>query len=370
MTLHTITNSSTIGLTYGVRPGRRMTDAQRAWLGERMRGRSVAIVGGTGAVGLETLALFVEAGVDASSVHVFASERSAGREIEIDGVRWTVGATDPGEIASCDAAILALDAALSRELAPRLVERGVLVVDHSSAFRMDPATPLVIPEINGSDLAGARLVASPNCTTTIAMMPADAIRREFGLESMGVVSYQAASGAGLAALEGLERECRAALADDEPAAGFFPVPAAFNVFPHESAIAPGSRSSGEEVKIARESRRMWKEDSLAVEATCVRVPVFRTHTVALRLVLRSGATIAEIEGAVRAMEGVELLDSSSPAPTSLGATGRCVVLAGRVKPADPTAEADGEHRVVSLVAAGDQLLKGSAWNGVQIAASM
>ena len=357
-------------MTYGVRQGRRMTDSQRVWLGARMRGRSVAIVGGTGAVGLETLSLFVEAGVPPESVRVFASERSAGREIEVDGVRWMVGATNSDAIASCDAAILALDAVLSRELAPSLVDRGVFVVDHSSAFRMDPVVPLVIPEINGSDLEGARLVASPNCTTTIAMMPANAIRREFGLESMGVVSYQAASGAGLAALVGLERECRAALASGEPAAGHFPVPAAFNVFPHESALAPGSRASGEEVKIARESRRMWKDDSLAVEATCVRVPVFRTHTVALRLVLRSAATIAEIENAVRAMEGVELTDSSSPAPTSLAATGRCVVLAGRVKPADPTAGADGEHRVVSLIAAGDQLLKGSAWNGVQIAASM
>lgn len=357
-----------IGLNYGVRAGARMTGAQRVWLCERMQGRSVAIVGGTGAVGIETLALFVEAGVDTASVRVFASERSAGREIEVDGARWTVAATDIGEIAAYDTAILALDAALSRELAPRLVDLGVFVIDHSSAFRMDPTVPLVIPEINGSDVRDARLVASPNCTTTIAMLPADAIRREFGLESLGVVSYQAASGAGLAALEGLERESRAALAGEEPAPGCFPVPAAFNVFPHESAVATGSRASGEEIKIARESRRIWRDDSLAVEATCLRVPVFRTHTVALRLALREAATIARIEDLIRAMDGVELMDTHAPAPASLDATGRCTVLAGRVKPADPTAPVGGAHLVVSLIAAGDQLLKGSAWNGVQIAA--
>jgi len=172
----------------------------------------------------------------------------------------------------------------------------------------------------------------------------------------------------MAAVRGLAAESRAALDGAEPAPDVFPVPAAFNVFPHESLVAPGAHVNNEELKIVRESRRIWDDEVMLIEATCLRVPVFRTHTVALRLALEQPATVEGIEAALRESDALEVCDESSPAPTSLDAAGRCTVLVGRVRPADPAAAIDREHRVFTVVAAGDQLLKGSAWNGLQIAA--
>lgn len=363
-----------IGLTLGVRAGGRMSAARRAWLTDRLRGRTIGLVGATGAVGIETLALLAEAGVEAARVRAFASPGSVGRRLRLGAGVVVSEHADAAEIAGCDVAILAVGAARAREVAPAIAARGTLVVDHSSAFRQDPGVPLVVPEINMPSRAPAgRIVASPNCTTTIALVAADPIRRGFGVESMCVTSYQAASGAGLAAVSALAAESGAALAGADPAPSVFPVPAAFNVFPHESAIDAVSRANAEEMKVVRESRRIWDDPALAVEATCVRVPVFRTHIVSLRLVLLKPASIAEIERALGASDAIELLDAREPATgvSSLGAAGRCAVLVGRVRPADPTADANaGAHRVVTLVAAGDQLLKGSAWNGLQIAAAL
>ncbi|RMH28794.1 MAG: aspartate-semialdehyde dehydrogenase [Planctomycetota bacterium] len=362
-----MTPAGGIGLRYGVRDGARMTPEQRARLREGLAGRTIAVVGATGAVGLETLALLAEAGVAAADVRAFASERTAGVSVPMGADSITIERAEAARIEACDAVVLAVGAGVARDLAPAIVDHGALVVDHSSAFRQDPRVPLVIPEINADAAAGVRLIASPNCTTTIALVAADPIRRRFGLRSMGVTSYQAASGAGLTALESLEQETRMALAGRAPAPGVFPVPAAFNVFPHESPVEPGARASAEEVKIARESRRIWGDPAPAVEACCLRVPVFRTHTVALRLELETPVTWPDIDSAVSGSPAIDVVEARSPAPGSLDAAGRCAVLVGRLRPADPTAPADGAHVVWSLLAAGDQLLKGAAWNGLQIA---
>jgi aspartate-semialdehyde dehydrogenase len=363
-------------LTYNLPATGRMTELQRDALRTALAGRTLALVGATGAVGLETLALLAEIGFSEDRIRCSASAASVGRTLPFGERTLPVHAIDEADVAAADAAILCLSADLSRDLAPRLADRGGRVIDHSSAFRQHPDVPLVIPEINAHALAtaflrdGVRIVASPNCTTTIALMAAAPLRDAFGLARLTLSSYQALSGAGLGALASLERELAAALAERPAGPDFFPVPAAFNAFPHESPRAAVSRASEEERKAALESRRILAEPALAVEATCMRVPTIRTHLISLRLELARPATIAEAEAALRSAAGVRFAEEASDIHelSSLGAAGRCDVTVGRVRPADPLCDdPDAPHRTLLLCAAGDQLLKGSAWNGLQIA---
>ncbi|MCC5785084.1 MAG: aspartate-semialdehyde dehydrogenase [Phycisphaerales bacterium] len=337
-------------------PGERLGAARAAWLRERLEGRRIAVVGASGAVGLETLALLAEAGVDPERVIAAGSARSAGRTLAICRQRFVVH--EASDRLDADAAVLATPAAVSKRLAPALAERGVLVSDNSSALRH--SAPLVIPEVNPEAACpNDRIIASPNCTTTIALTACEGVRRNFGVRSIQITSQQAISGAGLIAMQTLIRQTEATLGvygDEQPAG--FGIPLAFNAFPHESDLnEPGL--CGEELKFRTETARIWNDTCVSTDACCLRVPTLRSHLVVVRLQTELPCTKQEAEQAIAASPGVVFVESG---PDAISASKRCDVLAGRVV-AEPSLGVEGSE--VRLVAAGDQLLKGAAWNALQ-----
>ncbi|MEO1006965.1 MAG: aspartate-semialdehyde dehydrogenase [Planctomycetota bacterium] len=335
----------------------RMDAGERERLRRSLESSTIEVVGATGAVGLEAFALLAEAGVPAERVLATGSSRSAGSFVPYGPGQLEVRATH-GRAPTH--ALLATPSRVSRELAPLLAERGVRVVDCSSAFRGDPDVPLVVPEINGGGVGpDVRLIAAPNCTTTIALMAAAPIRDLTGLRSLELVSYQSQSGAGLAAMRRLIDETRAVLG--EPHAGVEPGMAnpamAFNVYPHESEVDRTSGLCGEEAKVAAETRRILDQPDLDVHACCVRVASLRSHVVVLRLHTEASASADEIRGSLRDAAGVRL----AAGMLSAGAAAMsCVVLVDRVH----VRPAAGGGSIVRLIVAGDQLLRGAAWNAL------
>ncbi len=349
----------------------RLEDIMPGAIGQRLAGvdpspvrsdlcdATVAVVGATGAVGLELLALLVELGVDPSRIRAIASESSIGRVVRAAGCEFTIrGSADAHDV---DVAILATPADVSRQLAPALLADGVLVSDNSSAFRN--TAPLVIPELNPGVLGTEdRLIASPNCTTTIALTGMSAILKAFAPASIEIVSYQAVSGAGLDAMRALLGETRELLEERSSEPRWLSHPVAFNAFPHESAFDPASGQCEEERKFAREAGRLLSVPAGVLSATCLRVPVLRTHTLAVRLQVSESVSESLVRERLATAGGVRLVDDG---PSSHEATGRCEVLVGRVR-VDPALGSSGS--VIRAVVAGDQLLKGAAWNALQNAA--
>ena len=323
---------------------------------------SVAVVGATGAVGRELLGLLADAGHPKARIAVFG--RRAGTLGVGPDLRFEVQ-----HVERCDRAdlvFLCTPSEVSRELAPRLAERGSSVVDLSSALRMDPSIPLVIPEINGELLdAAPRIVANPNCTTAVAALPLAVLDAAAGLEEAVVVSYQAASGAGRAGLEALESELREAAglagatrAEPSP----FPATLALNVIPGV-AEPDASGVTGEERKIELELKKILSRPDLAVEATTVRVPVERCHSVAVPARFARPLPPEEARRLLRGAPGVlHVDDPHGPRPRECAHTDPVHV--GRVR-----AGARGA-RSLCFFAVGDQLRKGAALNALQIAARL
>ncbi len=327
----------------------------------------IGVFGATGLVGRELLSILIERSLEAVMIRAFASERSAGTSVAAGGAHWPVERFVASEADSIDLAFLATGSELSLELAPCLLAAGATVIDCSSAFRGDPEVPLVIPEINGHLLASdpaPRLVASPNCSTTIALMAVEPIRRAAGIRRMTVCTYQAVSGAGAAALEGLDRELRDHADGELPKPAHFSSPCLFNVFSHESAVDEGGENQ-EELKIRAESRRIWNDADVAIAATCVRVPTRRAHAEAINLTLERPLSAAEAREILASVDGLVLFDREpgTRAPEPRDAEGRDEVLVGRVRADCSQPEGLG----LWLFAVGDQLRKGAALNAIQIA---
>ena len=326
--------------------------------------RVVAVIGATGAVGREALERLHRRRFPVRQLRAIASQRSAGGALAFGDGEVRLQALDERAIDGVEVAILAADAATSREWAPRLVAAGATVVDNSSAFRMDPAVPLVVPEINGQALeARPRLVANPNCTTIVSLMAAAPLHRLFGLVRMTACSYQAVSGAGLPAMLELEAQARQWAAGESIEARVFRRQALFNVFPHDSALLEDG-SNEEETKLVKESRRILGLPDLRVSATCVRVPVRRAHAVALHLEFERPVDLSAARAALAEGEGVRLVDERAGAPADpLMAAEGDDVLVSRLR-----ADHGGrEGHSIALWSVGDQLLKGAALNAIQIA---
>jgi aspartate-semialdehyde dehydrogenase len=307
-------------------------------------------------------------------LRLFASRRSAGQTISWQGREHTVEALEDGRFAGLDVVISATSAALAREWAPRMVADGAIVIDQSSAFRQDPAVPLVVPEINLADLAGhSGIIAGPNCTTTVAVMAVAPLARAFGVDSVISSSYQAISGLGRDGMaEFLDQTRKAAeqpealrghQALDLPAPEQAPQVPAFNLFPQCETFREGSDISTEEEKMEAEMRKMLHAPALHVHATAVRVPVLVGHSVSLALSLRSEATPAQARAVLSAFPGVRVIDEpwTGQYPTPLRAAGIDDVLVGRVRRLPILANG------LSLFASGDNLRKGNALNAVQVA---
>jgi aspartate-semialdehyde dehydrogenase len=332
-------------------------------------GLRVAVVGATGAVGTVMLRLLRERDFPASEIVPFASERSVGREL--DG-GLVVAALDDENIQGFDVALFSAGATRSREWAHRFVEAGAVVVDNSSAFRKDPAVPLVVSEVNPGALERHNgIVANPNCTTMVAMLPLKALHDEFNLRAMVATSYQAAGGAGQKGIDELADQIGPLIADveqlcDDGAAASAKVQhevhaatLAFNVVPLLGTL-DGEGYTDEELKLRDESRKILGIPDLAVSPTCVRVPVMVGHGVAVR------ATFATEVDLARALEVLEAFPNLvvDDVPTPLAYAGRDEVAVGRVR-------LDlADRNSVNFFVVGDNLLKGAALNTVQLAETL
>ncbi|KAA0215826.1 MAG: aspartate-semialdehyde dehydrogenase [Leptolyngbya sp. PLA3] len=330
----------------------------------------LAIVGATGAVGREALAILAQRGFAAQRVLALASPNSDGAVLAYGSGHVTVRTFDAESLGRCEAAVFCADAAVAREHAPPAAEAGVFVIDNSSAFRMAPGIPLVVPEINGRVLEGdppPRLIANPNCSTIIMLLGLEPLRRRFGVREVVVSTYQAVSGAGLAGMRELDEQVSAFAGGEPIRPRVFPQQCAFNVFTHESPMETATGLNGEETKMIAETRKIWGDPQVDVLPTCVRVPVRRAHSQSILVRLGRPVSEAQVRDSLVSAAGVRVVDDRRGGrfPTPLDASGIDDVLVGRVRLA--TAGPDGRSDRVMLWVCGDQLRKGAALNALQIA---
>jgi len=327
---------------------------------------SVGIVGATGAVGQELIRLLHERAFPLKSLRLLASARSAGKKIEWGGKQWTIEEATPESFEDIDLALFSAGASITKTLAPEAVKHGCTVVDNSSAFRMDPDVPLVIPEINAHVLAEHKgLIANPNCSTAVALMGLYPLHLEFGLKRFIACTYQAVSGSGVQGIEELENQVRAWTEGQTLEPETYPHPIAFNLFPHVDGFLEDGYSK-EEHKMVNESRKIMGLGNLSVSTTCVRVPVLRAHSIALHASFEKPVNLDRARAAIESFDGAELIDepASNRYPTPLAFSGKNPCGVGRLR--YDSALENG----LALFVAGDQLLKGAALNAVQIAEAL
>lgn len=325
-------------------------------------GVSIAVVGATGAVGQEILRVLEQRRTPVDRLRVFASEKSKGGEVLFRGERMPLELLAPGSFRGFDAVLLSAGATVSRTAVPQAISEGALAIDNSSAFRDDPEVPLVVPEVNGHRLGEARgIVANPNCTAAILLMPLAPLHRAFGVKRVIVASYQAVSGKGARAMAECESQTRDVLAGRPAVPAVFPKPIAFNVLPHVDVFEADGRTR-EEIKVERETRKILEHPTLALDATCVRVPVLRCHSEAVTVELERPCSPEEARELWRRSPGVAVVDepARNGYPTPLDAEGGDDVLVGRAR------RSTVFERGLSFWCVGDQLRKGAALNAVQI----
>ncbi len=328
---------------------------------------TVAVVGATGVVGREMLSILESRKFPLSKLRLFASARSAGTTLPFQGGTVTIEALEGNCAQGVDIALFSAGKPISREWAPKFVQAGAFVVDNSSCFRMDDAVPLVIPQVNAivlKDMKERGIVAVPNCSTIIALVAVTPLHRALNVERMIVSTYQAASGAGAAAMQELEQQAHAFAAGKPFETPIFGRPYLFNLFSHNSAIGEDGFNE-EERKLLHETRKIWNAPTMRVAATCVRVPVLRAHAESIHLEFTRSTSEAEVRELLRNAPGVRVVDdrAANRFPEPLDATGGDDVLVGRIR-MDPSVP---ENRGVMLFVAGDQLRKGAALDAVEIA---
>jgi aspartate-semialdehyde dehydrogenase len=327
---------------------------------------SVAIVGASGAVGTELIACLQQRRFPLRQLRLFASRRSAGRRLSYGGESLPIEELTEQALADTDIALFSAGSVISRQFVPPAVRAGTIVIDNSSAFRMDEEVPLVVPEVNADAIAAHRgIIANPNCVAIIAVVPLWPLHQAYGIRRIIAATYQAASGAGAAAMQELQDSTRAALAGEAFSPKVLRHPYAFNLFSHDTAVDPASGANEEETKVARELRKIMRAPELRIGITCVRVPVLRAHAVALSVEFER-AVSAEVARALLAQApGVRVIDDvgANHFPMPVEASGQGDVLVGRIR-ADVS---DPSGHSLALFVAGDQLLKGAALNTVQIA---
>ncbi|NOY81226.1 MAG: aspartate-semialdehyde dehydrogenase [Kiritimatiellaeota bacterium] len=326
-------------------------------------GLHIAIAGATGAVGVEMLATLEKRNFPVRSLRLLASSRSVGRELVFRGEKLRVEELRHDSFDGVELALFSAGAARSREFAGTAVRAGAVVVDNSSAFRMDPAVPLVVPEINPGDANKHRgTIANPNCTTIIMLVALHPLHRLSPITRITVSTYQSASGAGAKAMTELEKQTAEVLSGREAVPQVLPHPIAFNLFSHNSRIGPNGYCE-EEMKMVNETRKILHNDRVRISATCVRVPVLRAHAEAITVEQERKVSVEEARAALEDAPGVRLVDDRehNTFPMPIDATGQDEVLVGRLRD-DLTSD-----RGLALFVCGDQLLKGAALNAVQIA---
>jgi aspartate-semialdehyde dehydrogenase len=327
--------------------------------------KNIAIVGVTGAVGQEFLRIIEERNLPFNHCRMLASSRSAGKKVTLKGKEYTVEELTHDSFKGVDIALFSAGGARSREFAPSAVKAGAVVVDNSSAFRMDPDVPLVVPEINPQDIYKHKgIIANPNCTTIIAIVAVWPLHKANPVRRMVVSTYQAASGAGQSAMLELLQQAREVLEGKPVTVKALKYQLAFNVYCHDSKIGPNGYNE-EEMKLVHETRKIFHCPDIAITGTCVRVPVLRAHSESINLEFSSPITPDEVRELLSTAPGVKIVDDrlNNRFPMPLDATGRDEVLVGRIR----QDESLPDNRGINLWVSGDQIRKGAALNAVQIA---
>ncbi|NP_001130240.1 aspartate-semialdehyde dehydrogenase [Zea mays] len=336
----------------------------------REDGPSVAIVGATGAVGQEFLRVITDRDFPYRGLRLLASERSAGKRLAFEDREYTVqDLAAPGAFDGVDIALFSAGGSVSRKYGPAAVASGAVVVDNSSAFRMEPEVPLVIPEVNPEAMANVRLgqgaiVANPNCSTIICLMAATPLHRHAKVLRMVVSTYQAASGAGAAAMEELKLQTQEVLEGKAPTCNIFKQQYAFNIFSHNAPVLENGYNE-EEMKMVKETRKIWNDKEVKVTATCIRVPVMRAHAESVNLQFEKPLDEDTAREILRAAPGVTIIEdrASNRFPTPLEVSDKDDVAVGRIR---QDLSLDG-NRGLDIFVCGDQIRKGAALNAVQIA---
>jgi len=323
----------------------------------------VAIVGATGAVGVEMIKTLEKRNFPLSKLTLLASARSAGKQLTFRGEPVTIQELREDSFAGVDIALFSAGGSISKTFAPFAVQAGAVVVDNSSAFRMDENVPLVVPEVNGEDIRKNRgIIANPNCTTAITLMALNPLHQAFGVRRLFAASYQAVSGTGAQAIEELRAQVGDIVAGQPPQAKVYPHQIAFNVLPHVDSFLDTGYTK-EEMKMQNEGRRILHLPEFKASVTCVRVPVYRAHSVAVNAEFEKPVSVEAARAVLSKAPGIKLVDDPSqnlyPLPLNCAGQDDCQV--GRIR-----IDCALENGLAFWVA-GDQLLKGAALNAVQIA---
>ncbi len=323
----------------------------------------IAVVGATGAVGSQLLRVLERRSFPVASLRALSSARSMGRDVRFHNESIAVEELSENSFAKIDIAFFSAGGDVSRRFALQARDAGAIVIDNSSAFRMEPGVPLVIPEINGEDVKEHRgLIANPNCTTAIALMAIYPLHRAFGVRRVFASSYQAVSGSGARAIEELEKQTEAALQDRQVTPQVYPHPIAFNVLPQVDAFLESGYTK-EEMKLQNEGRKIMHLPDFRASITCVRVPVYRAHSIAISAEFEKKVSVEQARGVLAKAPGLELVDEPQkncyPMPLNVAGKDNCEV--GRVRL--DCALTNG----LAFWVSGDQLLKGAALNALQIA---
>jgi aspartate-semialdehyde dehydrogenase len=333
--------------------------------------RHLAIVGATGAVGVEMLRCLERRNFPVSRLTLLASARSAGKKMMFRGEELTIRELTPESFAGVEIALFSAGGGISRDFAPHAVRAGAVVVDNSSAFRMDAGVPLVVPEINPGDVAGHRgIIANPNCTTAISLMALYPLHRAFGVSRIFASSYQAVSGTGAQAIEELAAQTREWAGENRAwdaaklgtAPHVYPHQIAFNAIPHVDSFQEDGYTK-EEMKMENEGRKIMHHPGFRASVTCVRVPVFRAHSIAISAEFERPVSVAAAREVLAGAPGLDVIDDPAKReyPLALDIAGRDNCAVGRLR--KDCALDNG----LAFWVVGDQLLKGAALNAVQIA---
>lgn len=325
----------------------------------------VAVVGATGAVGEVMLSILAERKFPADEVIALASERSAGGEVDFGNRKLIVRDLATFDPAGVDIALFSAGGEISKVYAPKFAAAGAIVIDNSSAFRQDPEVPLVVSEVNPDALKDIPkgIVANPNCSTMQLMVAVAPIHRKVGIERLNIATYQSVSGTGKRALEELGKQTADLLNFHAVEPSVYPVQIAFNVIPHGGDFLENGYTS-EEMKLVWETKKILGDDSIQVNATVVRVPVFFGHSEAVAIETREKISAAEVRDLMAAAPGAELVDERKPGgyPTPVThASGNDAVYVGRIR------EDISHPRGINLWIVSDNIRKGAALNAVQIA---
>ncbi len=324
---------------------------------------NVAVLGATGAVGQELIKLLEERSFPIKNLKLLASQRSAGNKVSFAGQDIVVEAVDDNSFKDVDIVLASAGGSISKNYASKAVASGAVVIDNSSAFRMDDEVPLVIPEINPEAAAKHKgIIANPNCTTILMGVAIYPLHQVQPIKRIVVSTYQSASGAGARAMAEVETQAQAILNGENPKAEILPYPLAFNLFPHNSPLGDNHYCQ-EEMKMVHETRKIFGVPDLRVTATCVRVPVLRAHSETINLEFDRPFAVEKAQELVASAEGVTLVEDweKNYFPMPIDATGKDDVLVGRIRQ-------DISHESsLELWLCGDQIRKGAALNAIQIA---